>query len=145
MITDFKIHSNYLIDGTNVKVSWETSGALFIKIHTDSWKKGWYKKNDEIEINLSKGLKKVTLYAVGFKKIEKEEIIIKLNKNKDFTIERKKIRKIYVKSKKNSIETFTNIKTLKVIDGIKPNNFLVNSKQIKPKINYSNLNINDHG
>jgi hypothetical protein len=145
MITDFKIHSNYLIDGTNVKVSWETSGALFIKIHTDSWKKGWYKKNDEIEINLSKGLKKVTLYAVGFKKIEKEEIIIKLNKNKDFTIERKKIKKIYVKSKKNSIETFTNIKTLKVIDGIKPNNFLVNSKQIKPKINYSNLNINDHG
>ena len=145
MITDFKIHSNYLIDGTNVKVSWETSGALFIKIHTDSWKKGWYKENDEIEINLSKGLKKVTLYAVGFKKIEKEEIIIKLNKNKDFTIERKKIKKIYVKSKKNSIETFTNIKTLKVIDGIKPNNFLVNSKQIKPKINYSNLNINDHG
>ena len=145
MIKYFKIHSNYLIEGTNVKVSWETSGAFFIKIHTDSWRKGWYKKNDEIEINLSKGLKKVTLYAVGFKKIEKEEIIIELNKHKDFTIERKKIKKIYFKSKKNSIETLTNIKTLKVIDGIKPNNFLVKSKQILPKINYSNLKIKDHG
>ena len=90
MILDFKIHSNYLIQGTNVKVSWETSGALFIKIHTDSWKKGWYKKNDEIEINLSKAVKKVTLYAFGFKKIQKKEIIIELNKQKDFTIERKK-------------------------------------------------------
>ena len=145
MITYFKIHSNYLIHGANVKVSWETSGALFIKIHTDSWKNGWYKKNDEIEINLSKGLKKVTLYAFGFKKIEKEEIIIELNKHKDFTIERKKIKKIYFKSKKNSIETLTNIKPQKVIDGIKPNNFLVKSKQIQPKINYSNLKINDHG
>ena len=134
-----------MIHGANVKVSWGTSGALFIKIHTDSWKNGWYKKNDEIEINLSKGLKKVTLYAFGFKKIEKEEIIIELNKHKDFTIERKKIKKIYFKSKKNSIETLTNIKPLKVIDGIKPNNFLVKSKQIQPKINYSNLKINDHG
>ena len=105
MITYFKIHSNYLIQGTNVKVSWKTSGALFIKIHTDSWKNGWYKKNDEIEINLSKELKKVTLYAFGFKRIEKEEIIIQLNKHKDFTIERKKIKKIYFKSKKNSIES----------------------------------------
>ena len=134
-----------MIHGANVKVSWGTSGALFIKIHTDSWKNGWYKKNDEIEINLSKGLKKVTLYAFGFKKIEKEEIIIELNKHKDFTIERKKIKKIYFKSKKNSIETLTNIKPQKVIDGIKPNNFLVKSKQIQPKINYSNLKINDHG
>lgn len=145
MITYFKIHSNYLIQGTNVKVSWKTSGALFIKIHTDSWKNGWYKKNDEIEINLSKELKKVTLYAFGFKRIEKEEIIIQLNKHKDFTIERKKIKKIYFKSKKNSIESLTNIKSLKVIDGIKPNNFLVKSKQIQPKINYSNLKINVHG
>lgn len=133
-----------MIHGANVKVSWETSGALFIKIHTDSWKNGWYKKNDEIEINLSKGLKKVTLYAFGFKKIEKEEIIIELNKHKDFTIERKKIKKIYFKSKKNSIETLTNINTLKVIDGIKLNKLLVKSKQIQPKINYSNLKINDH-
>lgn len=134
-----------MIQGTNVKVSWKTSGALFIKIHTDSWKNGWYKKNDEIEINLSKELKKVTLYAFGFKRIEKEEIIIQLNKHKDFTIERKKIKKIYFKSKKNSIESLTNIKSLKVIDGIKPNNFLVKSKQIQPKINYSNLKINVHG
>ena len=134
-----------MIQGTNVKVSWKTSGALFIKIHTDSWKNGWYKKNDEIEINLSKELKKVTLYAFGFKRIEKEEIIIQLNKHKDFTIERKKIKKIYFKSKKNSIESLTNIKSLKVIDGIKPNNFLVKSKQIHPKINYSNLKINVHG
>tara|TARA_B110000037_G_scaffold220851_1_gene289959 strand:- start:2274 stop:2711 length:438 start_codon:yes stop_codon:yes gene_type:complete len=144
MILDFKIHSNYLIQGTNVKVSWETSGALFIKIHTDSWKKGWYKKNDEIEINLSKAVKKVTLYAFGFKKIQKKEIIIELNKQKDFTIERKKIKKINFKSKNNSVETINNFSTLKVINGLKPNDFIIKPKQIQSKINYSNLKINDH-
>tara|TARA_B110000259_G_C13827369_1_gene327198 strand:+ start:232 stop:669 length:438 start_codon:yes stop_codon:yes gene_type:complete len=144
MILDFKIHSNYLIQGTNVKVSWETSGALFIKIHTDSWKKGWYKKNDEIEINLSKAVKKVTLYAFGFKKIQKKEIIIELNKQKDFTIERKKIKKINFKSKNNSVETINNFSTLKVINGLKPNDFIIKPKQIQLKINYSNLKINDH-
>ena len=144
MILDFKIHSNYLIQGTNVKVSWETSGALFIKIHTDSWKKGWYKKNDEIEINLSKAVKKVTLYAFGFKKIQKKEIIIELNKQKYFTIERKKIKKINFKSKNNSVETINNFSTLKVINGLKPNDFIIKPKQIQLKINYSNLKINDH-
>ena len=145
MIKYFKVHSNYLIEGTNVKVSWETSGALFIKIHTDSWKNGWYKKNDEIEINLSKGLKKITLYAVSLKKIEKKEIIIELNKCKEFSTDRKKIKNINFNSKKESIKTLTNFRILKVINGIKPNNFFVKNRQIKTKINYSNLNIKNNG
>ena len=145
MIKYFKVHSNYLIEGTNVKVSWETSGAFFIKIHTDSWKKGWYKKNDEIEINLFKGLKKITLYAVSLKKIEKKEIIIELNKCKEFSTDRKKIKNINFNSKKESIETLTNFRILKVINGIKPNDFFVKSRQIKTKINYSNLNIKNNG
>ena len=71
MIKEFKIHSNYLIDGANVKVSWKTKDALFIKFHIDSWTKGWLNNNDSIKLNLNRDVKKITLYAIGINKLEK--------------------------------------------------------------------------
>ena len=144
MIKYFKIHSNYLIEGTNVKLSWETSGALFIKFHVDSWRKGWYNKNDEIQINLSKNIKKITLYAFGFTKVEKKEILIELNKYKEFSKKSKKIKIIDFESKKKPIKALTNFNTLNLINNVKPYNFLVKSKQIKTKINYTKLKINNN-
>ena len=75
MIKEFKIHSNYLIDGANVKVSWKTKDALFIKFHIDSWTKGWLNNNDSINLNLNRDVKKITLYAIGINKLEKKEIM----------------------------------------------------------------------
>lgn len=144
MIKYFKIHSNYLIEGVTTKISWKTSGALFVKIHTDSWKKGWYKKNDEIQINLSSGLKKVTLYAFGLTRIEKKEIIIEFNKQKEIQQENKKIKKIEITTKVKPLKTLTNFNTRNVIDNVKSTNFSIKTKEIKPKINYSNLNINNN-
>ena len=144
MIKYFKIHSNYLIEGVTTKVSWETSGSLFVKIHTDSWKKGWYKKNDEIQINLSTDLKKVILYAFGLTRIEKKEIIIEFNKQKEIQHENKKIKNIEITTKIKPLKTLTNFNTKNVIDNIKSTNFSIKTKEIKPKINYSNLNINNN-
>ena len=144
MIKYFKIHSNYLIEGVTTKISWETSGALLVKIHTDSWKKGWYKKNDEIQINLSSVLKKVTLYAFGLTRIEKKEIIIEFNKQKEIQRENKKIKKIEITTKIKPLKTLTNFNTRNVIDNVKSTNFSIKTKEIKPKINYSNLNINNN-
>lgn len=141
MIKYFKIHSNFLIEGANVRVSWRTKGALFIKIHTGVLKKGWYKKNDDIQLNLTKDLEKISLYAFGLTKIEKKEIIIKLNKYKEFSAETKKIKLIDYQIKKKLIKTQSDFNIINIIDGVKQNNFLVKSKHIKPKINYSNLNI----
>jgi hypothetical protein len=145
MIKHFKIHSNYLIEGTNVKVSWKTSGALFVKLHTDSLKKGWYKKNDKIQINLSTDLKKITLYAFGLTRIEKKEIIIQFNKQKEILQENKKIKNIDIKSNVQPLKTLTNFNARNLINNIKPTYFSIKTKEKKSKINYSNLNINDHG
>ena len=68
MIKEFKIHSNFLIEGANVKVSWKTKDALFIKFHIDSWTKGWLNNNDSIKLNLIRKIKKITLYAFGLGK-----------------------------------------------------------------------------
>ena len=144
MIKEFKIHSNYLIDGANVKVSWKTKDALFIKFHIDSWTKGWLNNNDSIKLNLNRDIKKITLYAIGINKLEKKEIIIELDKLRDLTIRGKKIKKNEFESKKYMIKTFTKFSLSNSINRLKRNDFKLKNKEIKPKINYNKLKLENH-
>tara|TARA_B100002052_G_scaffold283512_1_gene294516 strand:- start:1425 stop:1862 length:438 start_codon:yes stop_codon:yes gene_type:complete len=144
MIKEFKIHSNYLIDGANVKVSWKTKDALFIKFHIDSWTKGWLNNNDSINLNLNRDVKKITLYAIGINKLEKKEIIIELDKLRDLTIRGKKIKKNEFESKKYMIKTFTKFSLSNSINRLKRNDFKLKNKEIKPKINYNKLKLENH-
>ena len=144
MIKEFKIHSNYLIDGANVKVSWKTKDALFIKLHIDSWTKGWLNNNDSIKLNLNRGIKKITLYAIGINKLEKKEIIIELDKLRDLTIRGKKIKKNKFESKNYMIKTFTKFSLSNSINRLKINDFKLKNKEIKPKINYNKLKLENH-
>lgn len=144
MVKEFKIHSNFLIEGANVKVSWKTKDALFIKFHIDSWTKGWLNKNDSIKLNLSRKIKKITLYAFGLGKIEKKEIKIELDKLRDFTIRGKKIKKNEFESKKYMIKTFTRFSLSNSINRLKRNDIKLKNKEIKPKINYNKLKLENH-
>ncbi len=144
MIKEFKIHSNYLIDGANVKVSWKTKDALFIKFHIDSWTKGWLNNNDSINLNLNRDVKKITLYAIGINKLEKKEIIIELDKLRDLTIRGKKIKKNEFESKKYMIKTFTKFSLSNSINRLKRNDFKLKNKEFKPKINYNKLKLENH-
>lgn len=144
MIKEFKIHSNYLIEGANVKVSWKTKDALFIKFHIDSWTKGWLNNNDSIELNLNRKTKKITLYAFNFDKIEKKEIIIELNKLRDIAIRGKKINKNEFEGKKFQIKTYTKFSLSNTINRLKINDFKLKYKEIKPIINYNKLKLENH-
>ena len=144
MIKEFKIHSNYLIEGANVKVSWMTKDALFIKFHIDSWTKGWLNNNDSIKLNLSRDIKKITLYAFNFDKIEKKEIKIELDKLKDLTVRGKKIKKNEFEIKKFQIKTNTKLSLLNSINRLKRNEFKLKNKEIKPLINYNKLKLENH-
>ena len=144
MIKEFKINSNFLIEGANVKVSWKTKDALFIKFHIDSWTKGWLNNNDSIKLNLSRKIKKITLYAFGLGKIEKKEIKIELDKLRDTTIRGKKIKKYQFESKKFQIKTNTKLSLLNAINRIKRSDFKLKDKEIKTKINYNKLKLENH-
>ena len=144
MIKEFKIHSNFLIEGANVKVSWKTKDALFIKFHVDSWTKGWLNNNDSIKLNLSRDIKKITLYAFNFDKIEKKEIKIELDKLKDLTVRGKKIKKNEFEIKKFQIRTNTKLSLLNSINRLKRNEFKLKNKEIKPLINYNKLKLENH-
>ena len=144
MIKEFKIHSNFLIEGANVKVSWKTKDALFIKFHIDSWTKGWVNNNDSIKLNLSRKIKKITLYAFGLGKIEKKEIKIELDKLRDFTIRGKKIKKNEFESTKFQIKTYAKFSLSNRIRRLKRNEFKLKNKEIKTKINYNKLKLENH-
>ena len=144
MIKEFKIHSNFLIEGANVKVSWKTKDALFIKFHIDSWTKGWLNNNDSIKLNLSRKIKKITLYAFGLGKTEKKEIKIELGKLRDLTIRGKKIKKNEFESNKYLIKTYTKFSVSNTINTLKRNDFKLKNKEIKTKINYNKLNLENH-
>ena len=144
MIKEFKIHSNFLIEGANVKVSWKTKDALFIKLHIDSWTKGWLNNNDSIKLNLSRKIKKITLYAFGLGKTEKKEIKIELDKLRDFIIRGKKIKKNEFEIKKFQIRTNTKLSLLNSINRLKRNEFKLKNKEIKPLINYNKLKLENH-
>ena len=84
------------------------------------------------------------MYAFGLTRIEKKEILIQFNKQKEILQEHKKIKNIDVKSKVKPLKTLTNFNTKNLINNIKSTNFSIKAKEIKPKINYSNLNINNN-
>ena len=144
MIKEFKIHSNFLIEGANVKVSWKTKDALFIKFHVDSWTKGWLNNNDSIKLNLSRKIKKITLYAFGLGKTEKKEIKIELDKLRDFIIRGKKIKKNEFQSKKFQIKTCAKFSLSNRVHRLKRNEFRLKNKEIKTKINYNKLKLENH-
>ena len=144
MIKEFKIHSNYLIEGANVKVSWKTKHAFLVKFHIDSWIKGWFKKNSSLNLFLDKNINKITLYAIGFGKIEKKEIKIKFNKYSENYVIAQKIKNLDFQTKKNSVETIVEFNTVKKLSGIKKNNINLKSKKIKVIINYNKLKLENH-
>ena len=82
MIKEFKIKTNYIIEGSNVEVTWRVKDALFIKFHTGSWLQGWHNNSDEVLLYVDRNIKEIALYAFGWKGIEKKAIPIKINKYK---------------------------------------------------------------
>ena len=105
MIQSFKIHTNYIIEGGNIKVSWKTKGAFFIKFHTGSWTKGWYNNTDEILLNVHRSTDKITLYAFGFDGIEKKVINININKFRNVNYSKSRIKPLNFFVKKTILST----------------------------------------
>tara|TARA_B100001250_G_scaffold288830_1_gene250580 strand:- start:5884 stop:6321 length:438 start_codon:yes stop_codon:yes gene_type:complete len=110
MIKEFKIKSNYIIEGSNVEVAWRTKDALFIKFHAGSWLKGWFNNSDKALFYVDRNIKEISLYAFGWKGIEKKVIPIKINKYKFQSSSNGKIKHFEFSPVKNKISPNTKFK-----------------------------------
>lgn len=145
MIKSFKIRSNYIIEGSNVEITWRTKDVFFIKFHAGSWLKGWYNNSDKVLLYVDRNIKEITLYAFGWKGIEKKVIPIKINKYKFQNDSYGKIKDLEFSSVKNKILPNTKFKPSTM-------DFQINIDQIKLKKQEitlidttNNLNLNNHG
>jgi len=145
MIQTFKIHSNYIIEGGNIKVSWKTKGAFFIKFHTGSWTRGWYKNTDEILINVNKSTDKITLYALGFDGIEKEVIKININKFRTVNYSKSRIKPLNFFVKKTFLSAKIDFSTKEEIIKINTGSINIKKQNLTIKDITNNLKLEENG
>tara|TARA_B110000211_G_C14068857_1_gene548986 strand:- start:725 stop:1162 length:438 start_codon:yes stop_codon:yes gene_type:complete len=145
MIQSFKIHTNYIIEGGSIKVSWKTKGAFFIKFHTGSLTKGWYKNNDEILLNIDKSLDKITLYAFGFDGIEKEVIKININKFRTVNYSKSRIKPLIFFLKKTFLSTKINFAPKEEIIKVNIGLIKIKKQNLTIKDITNNLKVEENG
>ena len=145
MIKNFKIKSNYIIEGSNVEVTWRVKDALFIKFHTGSWLKGWYNNSDRVLLYVDRNIKEIALYAFGWKGIEKKVIPITINKYKFQSNSNGKIKHLEFSPIKNKISPNTKFKSRSLDFEISIDEIKLKKQEITLIDTTNNLNLNNHG
>ena len=145
MIQSFKIHTNYIIEGGNIKVSWKTNGVFFIKFHTGSWTKGWYKNTDEILLNIHRSTDEISLYAFGFDGIEKKVIKINIDKYRTINYSKSKIKPLNFFVKKTFLATKINFAPKEEIIKINTGSIKIKKQKLTIKDITNNLKLEKNG
>ena len=145
MIKEFKIKSNYIIEGSNVEVTWRTKDALFIKFHAGSWLKGWYNNSDRVLLYVDRNIKEIALYAFGWKGIEKKVIPVKINKYKFQSNSYGKIKHQVFSPVKNKISSKMKFKSKSLDLKISIDEVKLKKQEITLIDTTNNLNLNNHG
>ncbi len=145
MIKEFKIRSNYIIEGSNVEVAWRTKDALFIKFHAGSWLKGWYNNSDEVLLYVDRNIKEIALYAFGWKGIEKKVIRIKIDKYKFQSNSYGKIKDFKFSPLKNKISPNIDFKSRSLDFKIGIDEIKLKKQEIKLIDTTKNLKLENHG
>ena len=62
----FKVNSKYVLEGALTEIIWKVKGSFFIKVHQDSWLKGWFYDTNKAFIEAKPNNNEVTLYVFGW-------------------------------------------------------------------------------
>ena len=62
----FKVNSKYILEGALIEIIWKVKGSFFVKIHQDSWLKGWFYNTNMAFIEAKPNNNEVTLYVFGW-------------------------------------------------------------------------------
>ena len=145
MIKEFKIKTTYIIEGSNVEVTWRTKNALFIKFHTGSWLQGWYNNSDKVLLYVDRNITEIALYAFGWKGIEKKVIPVKINKYKFQSNSYGKIKHQVFSPVKNKISSKMKFKSKSLDLKISIDEVKLKKQEIKLIDTANNLKLKNHG
>jgi len=70
----FKVNSKYVLEGALVEIVWKVQDCFLVKVHQDSWLKGWFCNTNKAFIEAEKTNRYITLYAFGWTGIVSSKI-----------------------------------------------------------------------
>jgi hypothetical protein len=62
----FKVNSKYILEGALTEIIWKVKGCFLVKVHQDSWLKGWFYDTNKAFIEAKPNNNEITLYAFGW-------------------------------------------------------------------------------
>ena len=140
----FKVNSNYILEGAITEIIWKVKGGFFVKIHQNSWLKGWFYDTNKAFIEVKPNCNEVTLYAFGWTGLVSSKIkmnVRSFSKSRTFKGNLKDDNKTSF-SLRNKLEESKKIVTKGIEGKVKPAKVSIKNTEITIKIDSTNLKLN---
>ena len=140
----FKVNSKYILEGALTEIIWKVRGSFFVKIHQDSWAKGWFYDSNRAFIEVKQNNNEFTLYAFGWTGLVSSKIkmnVRSFSKSRTFKGNLKDDNKTSFSIRNKLAENKKTV--LKGIESkVKPTKVFLKNNEINIKIDSTNLKLN---
>ena len=140
----FKVNSKYVLEGALTEIIWKVKGSFFIKVHQDSWLKGWFYDSNKAFIEAKPNNNEVTLYVFGWTGLVSSKIkmnVHSFSKSRTFKGKLKDDNKTSFPIR-NKLAENKKIVVSKIESSVKPLNISLKNTEISIKIDSTNLKLN---
>ena len=140
----FKVNSKYILEGALTEIIWKVRGSFFVKVHQDSWAKGWFYDSNRAFFEVKPNKNEVTLYAFGWTGLVSTKIMMNVrsfSKSRTFKGNLKDDNKTSFSIRNKLAENKKTV--LKGIESkVKPTKVFLKNNEINIKIDSTNLKLN---
>ena len=140
----FKVNSNYILEGAITEIIWKVKGGFFVKIHQNSWLKGWFYHTNKAFIEAKPNNNEITLYAFGWSGLVSSKIkmnVHSFSKSRTFKGNLKDDNKTSFPIR-NKLAENKKIVLKEIESKVKPVKVSIKNTEIQIKIDSTNLKLN---
>ena len=140
----FKVNSKYVLEGALTEIIWKVKGSFFIKVHQDSWLKGWFYDTNKAFIEAKPNNNEVTLYVFGWTGLVSSKIkmnVHSFSKSRTFKGNLKDDNKTSFPIR-NKLAENKKIVLKEIESKVKPVKVSIKNTEIQIKIDSTNLKLN---
>jgi len=140
----FKINSNYFLEGALVELIWKVQNCFIVKVHQDSWLKGWFYNSNRALIEVQKNSSHITLYAYGWNGLVSSKIKMNVHSFSKSSILKGNLKNDIEQSfpVRNRLSKNKKLKLINIDSKIKPFKISIKQEGLKIKTDTSNLKLN---
>jgi len=140
----FKINSNYFLEGALVELIWKVQNCFIVKVHQDSWLKGWFYNTNKAFIEAKKTNRNITLYAFGWSGLVSSKIKLNVHSFSKSSILKGNLKNDIEQSfpVRNRLSKNKKLKLINIDSKIKPFKISIKQEGLKIKTDTSNLKLN---